>query len=158
MPEENINQEFRLEKIDEISNYLIEEINQNKLMSKKHQKICKVLNYIDHSLIVISTITGYVSVSVFRSLVGIPKGIASSIIGLKTCVMTAGSKNHKSIIKKKKKKHDKIVLLAKSKLNSTEVLISNVLIDSNISHDEFVLTNNVLKQFYDMKEEIKNSK
>ena len=158
MPEENINQEFRLEKIDEISNYLIEEINQNKLMSKKHQKICKVLNYIDHSLIVISTITGYVSVSVFRSLVGIPKGIASSIIGSKTCVITAGIKNHKSIIKKKKKKHDKIVLLAKSKLNSTEVLISNVLIDSNISHDEFVLTNNVLKQFYDMKEEIKNSK
>ena len=49
-------------------------------MSKKHKKICKVLNYIDHSLIVISTITGYVSVSVFRSLVGIPKGIASSII------------------------------------------------------------------------------
>ena len=158
MPEENINQEFRLEKIDEISNYLIEEINQNKLMSKKHQKICKVLNYIDHSLIVISTITGYISVSVFRSLVGIPKGIASSIIGLKICVITAGIKNHKSIIKKKKKKHDKIVLLAKSKLNSTEVLISNVLIDSNISHDEFVLTNNVLKQFYDMKEEIKNSK
>ena len=158
MPKENINQEFRLEKIDEISNYLIEEINQNKLMSKKHQKICKVLNYIDHSLIVISTITGYISVSVFRSLVGIPKGIASSIIRLKTCVITAGIKNHKSIIKKKKKKHDKIVLLAKSKLNSTEVLISNVLIDSNISHDEFVLTNNVLKQFYDMKEEIKNSK
>ena len=158
MPEENINQEFRLEKIDEISNHLIEEINQNKLMSKKHKKICKVLNYIDHSLIVISTITGYVSVSVFRSLVGIPKGIASSIIGLKTCVITAGIKNHKSIIKIKKKKHDKIVLLAKSKLNSTEVLISNVLIDSNISHDEFVLTNNVLKEFYDMKEEIKNSK
>ena len=127
-------------------------------MSKKHKKICKVLNYIDHSLIVISTITGYVSVSVFHSLVGIPKGIASSITGLKTCVITAGIKNHKSIIKKKKKKHDKIVLLAKSKLNSTEVLISNVLIDSNISHDEFVLTNNVLKEFYDMKEEIKNSK
>ena len=157
MPEENINQEFRLEKIDEISNYLIEEINQNKLMSKKHKKICKVLNYIDHSLIVISTITGYVSFSVFLSLVGIPKGIASSIIGLKTCVITAGIKNHKSIIKIKKK-NDKIVLLAKSKLNSTEVLISNVLIDSNISHDEFVLTNNVLKEFYDMKEEIKNSK
>ena len=54
-------------------------------------------------------------------------------------------------------KHDKIVLLAKSKLNSIEVLISKVLIDSNISHDEFVLISNVLKEFYDMKEEIKNS-
>ena len=58
---------------------------------------------------------------------------------------------------KKKKKRDKIVLLAKFKLNSIEVSISKALIDSNISHDEFVLINNVLKEFYDMKEEIKNS-
>ena len=61
------------------------------------------------------------------------------------------------MIKKKKKKHDKILPLAKSKLNSVEVLISEVLIDSNISHDEFVLINNVQKKFDDMKEEIKTS-
>ena len=66
-------------------------------------------------------------------------------------------KKYQSIIKKKKKKQDKIVLLEKSKLNSIEVLISKTLIDPNISHDEFVLINNVLKEFYDMKEEIKNS-
>ena len=83
MPEENINQEFRLKKINEIKNYLTEEINQNKLMRKKHKKFCRVLNYIDHSLIVISTITGYVSLSAFASLVGIPIGITSSAIGLK---------------------------------------------------------------------------
>ena len=94
----------------------------------------------------------------FASLVGIPIGITSSVIGLKICVITAGIKKYKSIIKKKKKKHDKIVLLAKSKLNSIEVLISKALIDSNISHDEFVLINNVLKEFYDMKEELKNQK
>ena len=52
---------------------------------------------------------------------------------------------YKSLIKKKKKKHDKMVLLAKYKLNSTEVLISKALIDSNISHDKFVLINNMLK-------------
>ena len=57
MPKENINQEFRLKNIDEIRNNLIEEINQNKLMIKKHKKVCRVLNYIDHLLIVISTIT-----------------------------------------------------------------------------------------------------
>ena len=45
-----MNQEFRLKKIDEIINYLIEEINQNELMSKKHKKVCRVLNYIDHLL------------------------------------------------------------------------------------------------------------
>ena len=48
-------------------------------------------------------------------------------------------------------------MLAKSELNSTEVLISKALTDSNISYDEFVLINNVLKEFYDIKEEIKNS-
>ena len=70
---------------------------------------------------------------------------------------TAGIKNYKSITKKKKTKHEKIVLLAKSKLKSIEVLISKTLIDSNISHDELILINYVLKEFYDMKEEIKNS-
>ena len=58
-----------------------------------------------------------ISIFVFASFIGIPIGIASSAIGLKTCAITAGTKNYKSIIKEKKKKHDKIVLLAKSKLN-----------------------------------------
>ena len=115
MLEENIYQEFRLEKIDEIRNYFIEEINQNELMSEKHKNVCKILNYIDHSLTVISTITGCVSMSAFSSLVGFPIGITSSAIGLKICVITAGIKKYKSIIKIKDKKHDKVVLLKKSK-------------------------------------------
>ena len=56
-----------------------------------------------------------------------------------------GSKKYKPIIKKKKRKHDKTVLLAKSNLDRAEVLISTALIDSVISHDEFSLINNVLK-------------
>ena len=51
----------------------------------------------------------------------------------------------------------KLVLLAKSKVNSIEVLISKTLTDSDISRNEFILVNNMLKEFYDMKEEIKNS-
>ena len=51
--------------------------------SKKHKKVCSVLSYIDHSLIVISIITKCVSIFVFASLVGILLGIASFIIGLK---------------------------------------------------------------------------
>ena len=61
----------------------------------------------------------------------------SSEIGLKLCSITAGIKKHKLIIKKKKRKHNKKVLLAKSKLNIIEVLISKALIDSFIRHDEF---------------------
>ena len=152
MPEENMNQGFRLKNIDETRNYLIEEINRNEFMTSKHKKVCRVQNYIDHSLIAISPITGGVSISVFTSLV-IPIGITSSAIGLKICVITTGIKKVKSIIKKKRTKHDKIVLLAKSKLNSIEVSISKALIDSNISHEEFVFIN-VLKEFCNLKEEI----
>ena len=123
-------------------------------MSKKHKKICITLNYIEQFLILSSTITGCVSISDFASLIGIPLGITSSAIGLKICVITAGIKKYKSIMKKKKKKHNKIVPLTKSILNRIEVLNSKSITDSNISHDEFILINNVLKEFEEMKEEI----
>ena len=75
----------------------------------------------------------------------IPIGITSSAKGLKTWAITAGIKKYKSMIKKEKKKHDKIVLLGKYKLNDIEVLIFKALISSNINHDEFVLINDMLK-------------
>ena len=92
--------------------------------------VCTTLNYIEHFLILGSTVTGSVSISVYASLVGIPIGITSSAIGLKIFVITAAIKKYKLIIKKKKKKPDKTVLLAKSKLNRIEFLISKALIDS----------------------------
>ena len=104
------------------------------------------------------TTTGCILFSALASLVGIPIGITSSAIALKICAITAATKNYKSIIKKKKEKHNKKVLSEKSKLNSIEVLISNALIDSVISHNEFILINNVLKEYNKMKEEIKNLK
>ena len=124
-------------------------------MSEKYKKVCRVFNYIDHLLIVFFTITGCVSISAFDFLVGIPIVITSSAMGLKNCALTPGIKKHKLIIKRQKKKGDKIVLLAKSKLNSIEVLISKALFDSNINQGEFVLVNNVFKEFNDMKEESK---
>ena len=65
MPGENIKQEFKLRKIDEIRNYLFKETNQNELMTKKHKKVCRVFNYIKYLLIVAATITGCVSISAF---------------------------------------------------------------------------------------------
>ena len=121
-------QGFRLKYINETRYYLIEEINQNELMNRKHKKICTSINYTEHFLILASTITGCVSTSAFASLIGIPIGITSSAIGLKICAITAGIKKYLrkriSVIKKKKKKHDKIVLLAKSKLNSIVAFLS----------------------------------
>ena len=77
MAEENLSQEFRLRNIDETRNYLIEEINRNELMSKKHKKVCATINYIEHFLILGSAITGPISISAFASLAGIPIGITS---------------------------------------------------------------------------------
>ena len=145
--EGTISQESRLKYIDETRNYFVQEIEKNELMSGKHKKICATPNYIKHFLILASGITGCNSISSFASLLGIP----SSSTGLRICVIAAGIKKYKSIIEKKKKKHDQIKLLAKSKLNSIEVLISKDLINLNISNDEFVLIINVLKEYGDIK-------
>ena len=85
-----------------------------------------------------------------------PVGIASSAVVIKICAITGGSKTCKSIIKKKEKKHNKIVLLWKSKLNIIEVLIVKALINSYISHDGFVSVSNVLREYNEIKEEKKN--
>ena len=69
MAEENTSQEFRLKKIDETRSHFIEDIKQNDLMSKKHKKVCLVLNSIEHLLILASAVTG--CISAFASLVDI---------------------------------------------------------------------------------------
>ena len=124
-------------------------------MSEKYKKTCKYLNYVEHLLILVSTVTGCVLISVFALLVCLPVGITSSAVELKICAIATGIKKYKSIIKKKKKKYDEIMLLGKTKLNAVEVVISKALINSHISHDKFVSINNVLKEYKEMKEEIK---
>ena len=124
---EEASAEFRFKKIDEKINYRLDEINYNDLMSEKYKKACKYLNYVKQLVVLVSTVAGCVSVSVFPSLIPLPVFITSSAVAVKICAINAGIKNYKSIIKKKKKKHDKIVLVAKDKLNTVEVLISKAL-------------------------------
>ena len=126
-------------------------------MSEKYEKKFKYLNYVEHLLILVSTVTSCLTISAFASLVCVPVGITSSVVGIKICTIAAWIKNYKSVIKKKKRKHDKIIFLEKDKLNTIEVLISKGLIDSNISHDEFNTVNNVLRKYNEIKEEIKTS-
>ena len=112
-------------------------------MSEKHKKECKYLNYVEHLLTLASAVTGCVSTSAFASLVCIPVGITSSAVGLKMCAINGGFKKkkiidykEKSIIKKKMKKHDNLVLLRVTKLDTIEVLMSKTLINLYISHDD----------------------
>ena len=124
---EYISQKFRLKNIEETKNYFIKETNQNELMRKNHKQVS---NYIEYLLLLASAVTVCVSISAFASLVGIPIGIMSSAVGIKIIAITAGIRNYKSIIKEKEKNMIKLVLLAKTKLNNIEFLISEALIDS----------------------------
>ena len=77
--------------------------------SQKQKTVCRILNYFEYFLAFVSAVSECVSIYAFASLVGVSVGIASSLKILKICVITVGIKKYKSIIKKKRKKHDKIV-------------------------------------------------
>ena len=113
---EEVSLEFRLRKINETRNYLLDEITHNDLMSEKYKKAYKYLNHVEHLLILASIISGCVSIFAFASLFCVPVCITSSEEGINICAITAVIKKYKLIIQKKKKKHFKIVLLGKYKL------------------------------------------
>ena len=136
MNEENLTDltKYRLNERTRIENYFNEEINQRKLYSKKLSTYVTAFDYIDKILIVLSATIGGVSIISFASAVGIPVGIASASFTLIFSLTTGIIKKLLSITRNKKKKHNKILMLAKSKLNSIETLISQTLIDMEIRH------------------------
>ena len=147
---------FRLDEISKIENYFIEEINQRKSCSKKLSKYVAVFDYIDQALIVLSATSGGVSIISFTTIVGAPVGIASASFTLIFSLTTGIIKKLLSITRNKKKKHDKILMLARSKLNSIETLISQALIDLEISHEEFVTSFSEKDKYEKMKENMRS--
>ena len=111
---------FRLSEIIGIENYFYQEINQRKSCSRKLNKYVTAFGYIDQALIVLSATSGGVSLILFTSIVGAPVGIASASLTLLFSLTTGIVKKLSNITRKKKKKHDKVLMLAKSKLNSIE--------------------------------------
>ena len=87
---------------------------------------------------------------------GVPVGIVSASFTLSFSLTTGIIKKLLSITRKKRKKHDKILMLAKSKLNIIETLVSQVLIDMEIMHEEFVTILNEKDKYEKMKENLKN--
>ena len=104
----------------------------------KLSKYVAAFDYIDQILIVLSATTWGISICSFTSIVGAPVGIANASFTLIFSLTTGITKKLLNITRKKKKKHDKILMLAKSKLNSIETLVSQALIDMEISHEEFI--------------------
>ena len=142
---------FRLYEIKKIENYFINEINERKSYSKKLNKYVTIFDYIDKILIILSATTGRVSIISFTSIIGAPIGIASSSFTLIFSITTGIIKKLLGATKKKNKMHDQILMLAKSKFNSIETLISQALIDLDISHKEFIMILNEKDKYERMK-------
>ena len=140
---------FRLSEIIRIENYFHQEINQRKSCSKKLNKYVTTFDYIDKILIVLSATSSGVSIISFTSIIGAPVGIASASFTLIFSLTTGIVKKLLNITRNKKKKHDKIFMLAKSKLNTIETLLSQ-------TSQKFVTILNEEDKYERMKDNLRN--
>ena len=121
-------------------------------------KYTAALDYTDKTLIVLSATSGGISIIAFTNVIGIPTGVISASLTLAFSLTTGTIKKLLKETRKKKKKHSKIIMLAQSKLNSIETLISQTLIDLEVSHEEFKTTVNEKEKYDQMKASIRNKK
>ena len=126
-------------------------------MSKRLSKYIASFDYFDKSLIVLSVTTGSISIASFATVIGAPVGIVSASFSLISSIFTGIVKKLLKTTRNKKKKHHKIVMLARSKLNNIESKISEVLINNEISHEDFMTTINEDKKYRKLKESIRMS-
>ena len=136
----NDQQQFRLNKINEIKDYFIAEIKERELMSKRRSKYIGSFGYFDKLLIVLSVTTGSISIASFPT--GTPIGMLSANFSLAFLISTETVRKQLKTTRNKKKKHNKIVMLARSKLNSRASEISETLINNDISHEDFMSIKN----------------
>ena len=130
-------QQFRLNKINGIRDYFIAEIKERELMSKTLCKYIAFFYYFDKSLIVLSVTIGSISIASFATVIGAPVGTVSAGFILAFSISTGLIKKLLKTTRSKKKEHNKIVMLAKSKLNSIESKTSEALIKNETNHENF---------------------
>ena len=147
---------FRLSEVIGIENYFYQEINERKLYIRKLNKYITIFEYIENFLIILSATSGGVSIISFISIIGVPVGIASASFTLIFSIAKGIIKILLKITRNKKKKHDNILMLAKSKLTSIEILISKALNDMDISHEGFTIILNEKDKYDRMKYKIIN--
>ena len=128
------NQQFRLNKIMEIENYFIAEIKERELMSERVRNYIASFDYFDKSLIVLSATSDSISIASFATVIGIPVGIVRASLSLTFSLCAGLVKKLLKATRNKRKKHNKIVMLARSKLNSIESKLSAALMNNQISH------------------------
>ena len=142
-------QHFRLNKLNEVKDYFVAENKERELMSKR---LC---NYFDKSLIVLSAASGSISIASFATVIGTPVGIASASLSLTFSLFIGIAKKLLKTTLIKKKKYYKIIMLGRNKFNSIESKVSEALINSEISHENFMVIINVEKKYRELKESIR---
>ena len=147
---------FILNEISKIEDYFNSEINQRKTCSKKLSKYVTPFDYIDKILVALSATTGGVYIVSHATIVGVPVGIASAGFTIVFSLAIEIIKKLLSTTRNKKKRHNKILMLAKSKHNSIETLVSQALIDMEISHEEVITTLKEKDKYEKMKENVTN--
>ena len=125
--------------IKKFGNDFINEINQQKAQSKKLNRYVTIFDFIGKILIVLGATTGGISITSFTTAIGVPAGIVSASFTLIFSLTTGIVKKLLNMTINKKKKHDQLLMLAESKFNSIETLISQALGDLDISHEEFIM-------------------
>ena len=130
-------QQFRLNKINETKDYFLAEIRERELISKNISKYIASLDYFDKSLNVLSILSGSNFISSFATVIGAPVEIIGVSCGFTLSILSGFVKRFLKTARNKKKKHNKIVMLARSKLNSIESKISKALVCNEISHEDF---------------------
>ena len=148
-------QKFRLNKINKIKDYLLAEIRERELINKNLSKYIASLDYFDKSFNVLSTLSSRISIASLASVLGVPAGIIGACCGFTFSITSGFVKKLLKTIRNKKKKHNKIVMLARSKLNSIENKISKALTDNEISHEDFETIINEEKKYRELKESIR---
>ena len=148
-------QQFRLNKINEIKDHFVTEIKETELMSKRLSKYIAFFDYFNNSLIVLSVTTGSISVASFSTVIRASVGMVSASFSLSFSMFTGIVKKLLKTTRNKKKKHNKIVMLGRSKLNSIESKISEALINNEISHEDFMTIINEEKKYRELKESIR---
>ena len=152
------NQHFRLNKINEIKDYFIADIEERELMNKRLSKYIASFDYFDKSLIILSAISGSISVASFAIVIATPIGIASASFSLAFLLSTGLVRKLLKMARNKKKNLNKIVMLGRSKLNSIESKISEALINNETSHENFVTIINEERNYRELKETIRMMK
>ena len=120
-------------------------------MSKRLSKYIASFDYFDKSLIVLSATSSSISTASFATVIGIPAGIASASLTLKFSLCAGLAKNLLKTTRNKKKKHNKIAMLARIKLNNIESKISEALMNTEIRHEDFMTIINEERNYRELK-------